>query len=98
MKDIVEACGISRGGLYLYFANTKELFEALLEEECAGVQFQQKCKVHTVLDTFRPDSPLHFPLENILGQNISQNSYLLQRRGIDHAKFIRCRFLRFMLE
>ena len=37
MKDIVEACGISRGGLYLYFANTKELFEALLEEECAGV-------------------------------------------------------------
>ena len=23
MKDIVEVCGISRGGLYLYFANTK---------------------------------------------------------------------------
>ena len=23
MKDIVEACQISRGGLYLYFANTK---------------------------------------------------------------------------
>lgn len=33
MKDIVEACGISRGGLYLYFANTKELFEAVLERE-----------------------------------------------------------------
>lgn len=33
MKDIVEACGISRGGLYLYFANTKELFEAVLEQE-----------------------------------------------------------------
>ena len=33
MKDIVEACDISRGGLYLYFANTKELFEAVLEEE-----------------------------------------------------------------
>lgn len=38
MKDIVEACDISRGGLYLYFANTKELFEALLEEEYAGIQ------------------------------------------------------------
>lgn len=37
MKDIVEACGISRGGLYLYFSNTKELFEAVLEEERAGV-------------------------------------------------------------
>lgn len=37
MKDIVEACEISRGGLYLYFANTKELFEAVLEQEFAGV-------------------------------------------------------------
>lgn len=33
MKDIVEACDISRGGLYLYFADTKALFEAVLEEE-----------------------------------------------------------------
>ena len=33
MKDVVEACGISRGGLYLYFADTKSLFEAVLEEE-----------------------------------------------------------------
>ena len=31
MKDIVDACGISRGGLYLYFGNTKDLFEAVLE-------------------------------------------------------------------
>lgn len=37
MKDIVEACDISRGGLYLYFSNTKELFEAVLAEEYAGV-------------------------------------------------------------
>ena len=26
MKDIVDACGISRGGLYLYFESTAELF------------------------------------------------------------------------
>lgn len=31
MKDIVEACGISRGGLYLYFGSTSELFDAILE-------------------------------------------------------------------
>lgn len=31
MKDIVEACDISRGGLYLYFSDTKSLFEAVLE-------------------------------------------------------------------
>ncbi len=33
MKDIVEACEISRGGLYLYFGSTKEIFEAVLELE-----------------------------------------------------------------
>lgn len=33
MKDIVEACEISRGGLYLYFQNTKELFEEVLRFE-----------------------------------------------------------------
>ena len=33
MKDIVEACEISRGGLYLYFAGTKELFETVLEQQ-----------------------------------------------------------------
>lgn len=33
MKDIVEACEISRGGLYLYFQNTGELFEEVLKLE-----------------------------------------------------------------
>ena len=35
MKDIVDMCEISRGGLYLYFASTKEVFEAVLEAEHA---------------------------------------------------------------
>lgn len=30
MKDIVEACQISRGGLYLYFESTKEIFLEVL--------------------------------------------------------------------
>ena len=33
MKDVVDACGISRGGLYLYFSSTEELFLAVLESE-----------------------------------------------------------------
>ncbi len=33
MKDIVEACGISRGGLYLYFQSTAEIFEEILKNE-----------------------------------------------------------------
>ncbi|MEG1848163.1 MAG: TetR/AcrR family transcriptional regulator [Lachnospiraceae bacterium] len=33
MKDIVEHCEISRGGLYLYYSSTKELFEEVLRME-----------------------------------------------------------------
>ena len=33
MKDIVEACEISRGGLYLYYNNTAEIFRDLLKME-----------------------------------------------------------------
>lgn len=33
MKDIVEACGISRGGLYLYFNNTGEIFLEIMKME-----------------------------------------------------------------
>lgn len=38
MKDIVEACEISRGGLYLYFGSTEEIFREilLLELESEG--------------------------------------------------------------
>ncbi|CDQ18478.1 putative HTH-type transcriptional regulator YfiR [Halobacillus karajensis] len=32
MKHIMEEAGISRGGLYQYFSNKEDLFEALLEE------------------------------------------------------------------
>ncbi len=33
MKDVVEACDISRGGLYLYFSSTEEIFLAVLSNE-----------------------------------------------------------------
>ncbi|MBQ9122601.1 MAG: TetR/AcrR family transcriptional regulator [Lachnospiraceae bacterium] len=33
MKDIVEACEISRGGLYLYFGSTEEIFMEVLRME-----------------------------------------------------------------
>ncbi len=33
MKDIVEACGISRGGLYLYFDSTSQIFLEVLKME-----------------------------------------------------------------
>ena len=33
MKDIVDACEISRGGLYLYFGSTEEIFKEILAED-----------------------------------------------------------------
>ena len=33
MKDIIEACNISRGGLYLYFPSTQEIFLEVLKQE-----------------------------------------------------------------
>lgn len=33
MKDIVDSCGISRGGLYLYFDSTKAVFEEVMKME-----------------------------------------------------------------
>ena len=35
MKDIIEASGISRGGLYLYFSSTTEMFLEVLKREAA---------------------------------------------------------------
>ena len=37
MKDIVEACEISRGGLYLYFDNTSQIFLEVLRRESQEV-------------------------------------------------------------
>jgi AcrR family transcriptional regulator len=36
MNDIARAAGVSKGTLYVYFANKEELFEAIVEEECDG--------------------------------------------------------------
>ena len=36
MNDITREAGVSKGTIYVYFANKEELFEALIEEErCA---------------------------------------------------------------
>ncbi len=33
MKDIIDACEISRGGLYLYFSSTQEIFLEVLKQD-----------------------------------------------------------------
>lgn len=70
MKDIVEACEISRGGLYLYFTNTKELFEAVLEEEYADADTMLE-------DTRNPDST---PGERMLMYLDGQKKAILKKK------------------
>ena len=55
MKDIVDACDISRGGLYLYFSSTEEIFEELLrqeEEESFGEGIPEDATASDVLALF----------------------------------------------
>ncbi|MBQ3786276.1 MAG: TetR/AcrR family transcriptional regulator [Lachnospiraceae bacterium] len=46
MKDVVDACGISRGGLYLYYGNTHDLFLDVLEMENAGLGDENEFMSH----------------------------------------------------
>lgn len=45
MKDIVEACEISRGGLYLYYSSTEEIFKDVIDaednKEAGGKNFEE---------------------------------------------------------
>src|SRR5881394_1049830 len=36
MGEIARAAGVSKGTLYVYFANKEELFEAIVEQECVN--------------------------------------------------------------
>ncbi len=49
MKDIVEECEISRGGLYKYYGSTKEIFEDILSLEKGGdySYFSESMETHT---------------------------------------------------
>ena len=58
MKDIVEACEISRGGLYLYFGSTEEIFREIflaeLEKEGEEItgQLTVECTMTELLTLF----------------------------------------------
>lgn len=47
MKDIVIACNISRGGVYLYFNDTKEIFEAILQQRAKVEETTSKQQIDT---------------------------------------------------
>ncbi|XOJ02084.1 TetR/AcrR family transcriptional regulator [Paenibacillus polymyxa] len=58
MTDIVEQCGISRGGLYRYFNSTEEIFRSLLMEsskkthETFTAQMEAAIPFQQIMDAF----------------------------------------------
>ena len=61
MKDIVDACGISRGGLYLHYNSVEELFLELLRQEHDQMQtvmeedIQKRRPADEIFDSFLED-------------------------------------------
>lgn len=71
MKDIVEACEISRGGLYLYFDNLQELFLEVLRLESEETD-----------DVFMPAISESMSSADILGLFLQeQKKELLKKKG-----------------
>ena len=77
MKDIVEACDISRGGLYLYFQSTSEIFEDILKNE-ACFTCRNLRKIATEDQT----------ISDILGSYLEeQKREILEKDGLTFAKY-----------
>ncbi|MBE5881839.1 MAG: TetR/AcrR family transcriptional regulator [Lachnospiraceae bacterium] len=71
MKDIVEACDISRGGLYLYFDNLQDLFLEVLKSESEEAD-----------DVFMPAISESMSSADILGLFLQeQKKELLKKKG-----------------
>lgn len=58
MKDIVEACQISRGGLYLYYASTEEIFSDVVAT--ADAENDSEKAVENILEAAASDLLLWF--------------------------------------
>lgn len=67
MKDICEATGLSRGGLYSHFSGTKEIFEAILEK------LNQKDEMN-----FEKEMAENIPAQCILNQALELMEYEMQ--------------------
>ena len=96
MKDIVDACGISRGGLYLYFHDTEEMFSEILKldaEESDDVfakQLTKDASASDILGLFlkeqkkellrRRDNISMASYEYFLGNRIPRRENLMHRQ------------------
>lgn len=104
MKDIVDACGISRGGLYLYFNNTGEIFLEVMKmdsQESGGLlpgDIPEEATAVQVLTTFlerkkeeilrREDTLTQAVYEFYFENDLPRQEDLLKRRFDASVKII----------
>ncbi|MCR5338801.1 MAG: TetR/AcrR family transcriptional regulator [Lachnospiraceae bacterium] len=91
MKDIVEECGISRGGLYLYFEDTGSLFLEVLKKERESDSGEEIDKAETSVEML--SAFLREQKKEILGVKDSLIDaiyeycfYLAREQDRDHSK------------
>ncbi len=96
MKDIVDACDISRGGLYLYFQNTDEIFAEILRQDADEAddvftrQLTEDASASDILELFlkeqkkellrRKDNISTAIFEYFLGNRVPRKENLMHRQ------------------
>ena len=92
MKDIIEECGISRGGIYLYFSSVEEIYREVVARrnkskfEAVRKSIEENVEFLSLLDSYfatQKERLLH--MENSLLRSMYE--YLFSREGGDDRAF-----------
>jgi len=101
MKDIIEECGISRGGLYLYFQSVDEIFMQVIDTHNQSKLKETKLHIN---DNFG-DASFHQLLDEYLERQkqrllnldnsllVAMYEYRFANRDIFHKKFFHNQFI-----
>lgn len=97
MKDIVEACGISRGGLYLYFDSTEQMLleilqmEALETDDVFSGQITQEDTAADILLLFLKEQKKEL-LQKKNNLTVAVYEYFFERKSTDKNNMLRKQF------
>ena len=97
MKDIIEECGISRGGIYLYFQSVEQIFMQVIEAH--NQQKMKEAKQYISTDkSFEQmiDEYLHKQKTRLMNLNnsflIAMYEYRFAKRGDSNREFFHAQF------
>ncbi|MDE6844397.1 MAG: TetR/AcrR family transcriptional regulator [Lachnospiraceae bacterium] len=97
MKDVVEACGISRGGLYLYFDSTEQILLEILQMEAQETddvftgQITQDDTAADILLLFLKEQKKEL-LQKKNNLTVAVYEYFFERKSTDKNNMLRKQF------